>query len=258
MASTREEDFSLVDVRQPDEYEAGHIPGARLLPLSEFERRLFELTDERDLVFYCHSGKRSAMASMLASEAELTPKHIYSLRGGFAGWEGDELTGYPAVAVFEGLESDSDFLRAAMDLEKGAELFYERLTQIFNTGPIASALADLAKVEIAHARLLYQHLKRIEPELPPFQTLYDGFPGEILEGGQRLEDALARIVNDDRNPCITALETAIDIEHAAYDLYKIMAEGAEGPTRRALLDIAQAEKAHMRKLAELLPACTPQ
>ncbi len=47
-----EEEYVLVDVRQPEEYRRGHIPGARLLPLAELGARLPELPTDRDIIFY--------------------------------------------------------------------------------------------------------------------------------------------------------------------------------------------------------------
>jgi len=48
-----ETSYLLIDVRQPSEYEQGHIPGAQLMPLPEVETRLFTLPSDRDLIFYC-------------------------------------------------------------------------------------------------------------------------------------------------------------------------------------------------------------
>ena len=48
-----ETDYLLIDVRQPAEYEQGHIPGAKLMPLPEVETGLFTLSSDRDLIFYC-------------------------------------------------------------------------------------------------------------------------------------------------------------------------------------------------------------
>ena len=79
--SRQERDFLLVDVRQPREYTDSHIPGSQLIPLPELERRIFELPENRDLVFYCRSGSRSAAAGLLALEAEI-PAPIYHLGGG--------------------------------------------------------------------------------------------------------------------------------------------------------------------------------
>ena len=53
----------LLDVRQPDEYEKGHIPGARNVPLQKLRDFSFEVTDrDTPLYVYCLSGGRSARA----------------------------------------------------------------------------------------------------------------------------------------------------------------------------------------------------
>ena len=46
------EDFNLVDVRQPGEYEGGHIPGTKLIPIGELEDRLDELDPAKPTVAY--------------------------------------------------------------------------------------------------------------------------------------------------------------------------------------------------------------
>lgn len=51
----------VLDVRQPDEYEAGHVPGAVLIPLDELEARIDEVPDG-DLYVICRSGGRSRKA----------------------------------------------------------------------------------------------------------------------------------------------------------------------------------------------------
>lgn len=61
----KEEDFVILDVREQDEYRAGHIPGAILIPYTEIESRAEEeLTDkDRLILVYCRSGRRSAIAA---------------------------------------------------------------------------------------------------------------------------------------------------------------------------------------------------
>ena len=63
MDSTK--DFVLIDVREDDEFAAGHIAGALLIPYKEIkERAENELTDkEQTILVYCHSGGRSAIAA---------------------------------------------------------------------------------------------------------------------------------------------------------------------------------------------------
>jgi len=47
-----EQSYLLVDVRQPEEYKAAHIPGAKLIPLDELESDLQALPPDRDIFFY--------------------------------------------------------------------------------------------------------------------------------------------------------------------------------------------------------------
>src|SRR2546423_8990506 len=53
----------LLDVREPWEYEAGHVPGAQLIPLSELEQRVNEVPRDRPVLAICHSGQRSLAAA---------------------------------------------------------------------------------------------------------------------------------------------------------------------------------------------------
>lgn len=53
----------LLDVREPDEYRDGHIPGATLIPLGELPRRVNELPRDREILVVCHSGSRSGAAT---------------------------------------------------------------------------------------------------------------------------------------------------------------------------------------------------
>ncbi len=53
-------DAALLDVREPDEWTAGHAPGARHLPMSELTARMDELPDADPLYVVCRSGGRSA------------------------------------------------------------------------------------------------------------------------------------------------------------------------------------------------------
>jgi rhodanese-related sulfurtransferase len=74
----------LVDVRNNDETSRGVIHGALCIPLHLLPLRLAELTGEDALVFYCHSGVRSAQAcSLMANQGR---NNIYNLRGGVLAW----------------------------------------------------------------------------------------------------------------------------------------------------------------------------
>jgi phage shock protein E len=60
----------LVDVRTPGEFDAGHLPGAVNIPLSDLERRMRELEPkDAPIVLYCRSGSRSASAASVLKSA---------------------------------------------------------------------------------------------------------------------------------------------------------------------------------------------
>ena len=60
-----EEGYIILDVREQDEYDAGHIPGAILIPYTKIEERAEDvLTDKEQLILiYCRSGRRSKIAA---------------------------------------------------------------------------------------------------------------------------------------------------------------------------------------------------
>ena len=82
--SKRRADFHLLDVREDDEWTAGHIDGAQHIPLRELGQRLEELPKDRTIVAVCRSGVRSEAAvtglRKLGYEAE-------NLEGGVNAWD---------------------------------------------------------------------------------------------------------------------------------------------------------------------------
>jgi rhodanese-related sulfurtransferase len=76
----------IVDVREPHEYAMGHIPGAVLLPLSQFNPDLIPVDSGKRIVFSCAAGVRSMQALAIAQGAGLALTEHY--RGGFKEWAG--------------------------------------------------------------------------------------------------------------------------------------------------------------------------
>ena len=73
----------LLDVRQPDEYRAGHIAGAKLIPLNELAQRMNELPDGREILCVCASGSRSTSATRQLTTAGYSATN---LQGGMGAW----------------------------------------------------------------------------------------------------------------------------------------------------------------------------
>ena len=78
------EAFTLIDVREPYEYEIARIAGSRLIPLGELETHVDELPRSGTLVLQCHSGGRSEHAARLLREAGF--ENVYNLKGGIDAW----------------------------------------------------------------------------------------------------------------------------------------------------------------------------
>jgi rhodanese-related sulfurtransferase len=82
----------ILDVRSPREYSAGHVPGAINIPHTELAGRLGELGIDKpdEVVVYCLSGKRAAMAEQVLAQAGYTS--VRDLEGQLRAWQGG---GYP-------------------------------------------------------------------------------------------------------------------------------------------------------------------
>ena len=89
------DDLLVVDVRESSEHEQGHVKGALLIPRGILEaaadptypKHVPELSSgrQRPIVLYCATGGRSAMAAAVLQM--MGYDEVYSLEGGFAGWE---------------------------------------------------------------------------------------------------------------------------------------------------------------------------
>jgi molybdopterin/thiamine biosynthesis adenylyltransferase/rhodanese-related sulfurtransferase len=78
----------VIDVREPDEWSAGHIPGAKHVPKSYLESRIEGAVPDRDahVILYCASGNRSAWAARTLTE-DLGYENVESMTGGFTLWK---------------------------------------------------------------------------------------------------------------------------------------------------------------------------
>ena len=76
-------EIELVDVRTPEEHEAGHVAGDRHLPIDRLTDGVSTLDESKTLVFYCRVGERSAVAAEALSAAG---REAYSMAGGLVAW----------------------------------------------------------------------------------------------------------------------------------------------------------------------------
>ncbi len=76
----------LIDVREPKEFEAGHILGARNIPSTQFRQRFKEIRPDKPVYLYDQNGARSSRAALFLKKKGYAD--LYQLQGGFKTWTG--------------------------------------------------------------------------------------------------------------------------------------------------------------------------
>ncbi len=252
---TRERNYLLIDVRQPREFAEGHIPGAQLIPLPEIENRLDELDDDKNLILYCRTGGRSAVAAALIKDAGPRQGRLYNLVGGIAGWEGKELKDIPHLELFPRGMPLAQTLYRGMNMEKGAWLFYRDLAREYKDTDFGDMVKDLGEMEEVHARSIFNYWKkhRGAQVADSFEELFERLDGKIMEGGKPVSAWMARLGKNPEDRKLRLLELACEIEYYAYDLYRGLAKRDTDPEAvQTYLLLAEQEKAHVRVISKAL------
>jgi rhodanese-related sulfurtransferase/rubrerythrin len=260
--------YTLLDVRQPAEYEAEHLPGARLVPLPEVPERFRELDPTYPVIVYCAAGPRSrAAAEFLGARGFRT---VYNLVGGASGWEGSFAEG-PQEQGLELLTGDENpflIVSLAYRLEAGLGRFYRLAAERSPDKDAAELCIMLASIEERHKNMLVELLNALDAkdEEPGADDPLAGIPKiavkveevikpeepDMMEGGFDVEGFLER--NEEALGSVQRLlELAMMLETQALDLYLRFAE--KSPTDEAkeiLYKIADEEKVHLKKLGDLM------
>lgn len=88
---SRLEELQVVDIRQPRNFEEGHVPGAINVPLAELPRRVEEVEWDEEIVCVCPIGQSSIQAARLIESYEGVDDDatVASMEGGYREWHGD-------------------------------------------------------------------------------------------------------------------------------------------------------------------------
>ncbi|MCX8006601.1 MAG: rhodanese-like domain-containing protein [Coriobacteriia bacterium] len=91
----------VVDVRSPEEFVAGHIPGAENVPVDQVAAEAKGWDKGEPILVYCATGARSSYALQQLQQAGF--EHVYNLKAGIVAWEG-EVTSGSATQTASGLQ----------------------------------------------------------------------------------------------------------------------------------------------------------
>ncbi|OGR12584.1 MAG: hypothetical protein A2341_15175 [Deltaproteobacteria bacterium RIFOXYB12_FULL_58_9] len=237
-------EYLIVDVRQPEEFEKGHLPGAKLIPVGTIVERMAELSRHANLIFCCgNGGERSQRAADLA--AKNAGFKVFKLRGGLSAWHEDKVSGFANLKAIDLSGGIDKSLLSAMNLEKGAERFYEALYAELKNTVVGPLLNGLAGAEEGHAREIHDILTAMgAAPKEDFDDFYESLPGDLLESGETFDEVIQRAKDDKLGP-VALLELALGMEFRAHDLYAALADRQESAKlRRQLQELVDQEKKH--------------
>jgi rhodanese-related sulfurtransferase/rubrerythrin len=245
------ETYTLLDVRQPREYEEDHLPGAKLVPLPDLSRRIDEIDKSKPVIAYCAIGGRSrAAAEFLAGRGF---DKVYSLKGGINAWEGIGAEGpeQSGMALFDGQETPAKVLAVAYGLESGLGDFYKQMAGALDKRETSDLLLKLAHVEDAHKDKVMRMFEETGPTDQDRELLAEMQKSGIVEGGYTLE--VLMVEHGQSSPSNeNVLDIAMTIESQAMDLYMRLSDSLKDQAAKdAMLELSNDELAHLSSLGKL-------
>lgn len=216
MSSSEFDQYQLVDVRQPGEYEQGHIPGALLIPLGDLPTRVSELDSDKETIAYCRSGVRSKSACQILSGLGIDS--IYNMVGGIIAYNGEQVEGNvdTGLEFFIGRDFESAY-ELVFTMEAGLKNFYLTLTDEMEKEEDIEMLNKLARFEVSHMAKLAAKFGN-----PSFDT-----DSAITEGGLNIEQMI-EYFGDQLKSREQILQLAMKLEAQAFDLYSRLAREQQG------------------------------
>ncbi len=252
MSQHAEGTYTLLDVRQPTEYEDEHLPGAKLVPLPELVDSLEGLEVEKPIIVYCAVGGRSRMAAQLLVNQNF--QKVFYLEGGMEGWEGPAAAGPREfhLQFVRGDETPQEIIKLSYSMEVGLKTFHETARSRATDPELVELLGHLIRAEESHMRRLLEVSSKWEMDPKEVKAYQENLKSVVMEGGIDIEEFLAK--NDSFLQTFTGvIDVAMMVETQALDLYLRMAsESSNVATKEVLFHIAEEEKGHLRALGRAL------
>ena len=244
--------LTILDVRQPNEYESGHISGAKLIPLPDLTERLHEIDPNKPTVVYCGIGGRSRIAAqMLAGNGF---EDVYNLSGGFKTWKGEAAVGKEELGLelFTGDESPEKTLVVAYSLEAGLGDFYSSMIPKVKNKDAQNSFQKLSEIEVKHQDRIFNEYIRLSGKSVSRETFEKNTVQTAVEGGLTTEE-YTNLFQPDWESAADIIGLAMSIEAQALDLYLRAADRSPSPqSRKVLAQIGDEERAHLKQLGKLL------
>ncbi|MBU0991968.1 MAG: sulfurtransferase [Proteobacteria bacterium] len=244
--------MTILDVRQPNEYEEGHIPGATLIPLPQLDKRFHEIDPSKQTIVYCAIGGRSRIAAQFLAGNGFGK--LINLSGGFKAWNGESAYGREkeGLELFSGNESPEKTLGLAYSLEQGLHDFYVTMEEKVNNNDAQQMFRKLSSVELIHQDRIYLEYMELTKNGVSKKTFVNTIVSDVMEGGLTTEEYI-RMFNPDMTSPREITEIAMSIEAQALDLYFRAAKNASDERSRTfLLKIADEERIHLAELGKLM------
>jgi len=252
MAEHEEGKYTLLDVRQPGEYEEEHLPGAKLIPLPKLSDSLKEVDARKPVITYCAIGGRSRVAAQLLSG--LGFEEVYNLTGGIKAWQGFKATGPRELNLdlVRGDETPAEIVLLAYGMEKGLQVFYERMSEESKDRELRDLFRELWGIEEQHKKTIFKLQGEVNPPGKDLESLEGDAEGRVMEGGFQM-DKFMKENNAFLHSVEDVLTLAMMLETQGLDLYLRLAEKSTNQrTKEVLLKIAQEEKGHLGLLGRKL------
>lgn len=243
---------TLLDVRQPKEYEQERIPGATLVPLPELLNRLEEIDPTKPVIVYCAIGGRSRVgAQMLVGQGF---REVYNLKGGIKAWQGAKAVG-PAetgLGLIDPRATPDEVLALAYGLEEGLASIYRVFAARTADSEMKSTFEALAEFEETHKQRVLAIYGDQHPAVADAGAFEQAVLRGAMEGGFSTEEFLVEnrtVFGNDPE----IIDMAMMIEAQALDLYHRYAQkSGNEASAQCFRALADEEKAHLAQLGELL------
>lgn len=252
LSDKKEGEVTILDVRQPQEYISGHIPGAIFIPLPELIDRTGELDASKPVLAYCRSGNRSrSAAAILLSEGF---QSALSMEGGINAWNGFVAEGDYGQGMYllRGGETDEELITLAWSLEDGSRLFYEKASGLTADNESKDLFGRLMEAEARHKENILSTYRMTTGKEIDAGFIEKAALKGVMESGVQVEDVLA-LLKKNNATLQNMLEVSMQMEANALDLYVKIFRGIKDKNAgKVFYSLIEEEKKHLSLLGKLL------